>query len=258
MKHYTVKEYIKRYNQRAEEKYMNDYVLSLSKKSQLSEMIEFKDPEFLAGAFSGKFGLLTITNFLKYDKKELKTQAEDLKSYLSYSEGYYSFDKLISPGRKEAVFISGFYDKKTGKPLSRDSLSNHKDVHHFFVEKLDDRTLTLNHPYIEEHKREKTEFRNSDVLKSVLDALKNNKVEDVIYSIERTLDTMKDNTKGFFNCETEAYATYEKPYRLHVTGTDDSSWSMCYATMEEVNEVRKEILLNPSSETIDKYLVFTN
>lgn len=259
MKHYNIKEYVKRYNQHPDEKYMNDYVLSLVKNTDLSEMIEFKEPYFLAGAFSNKFGLLTIKNCLKYNKKELKTQSENLISYLDYSEGYYSFDSLIRPkNEKKVTFVSGCYDKKTGKAIRKEE--GGEDSYCFFVENIDDRSLTLNHPFLEKHEYDcnTSNLKTSDILETILSSLKNNKVEDVIGSIEKTLLTMKETTKGFFNPVTYSDPTYERPYRIRVEGNDDSSWSMCYATMEEAQEVRKAILANPCSETIDKYLVFTN
>lgn len=256
MKHYTVKEYLKRYSQTAEQKQMDAYVLSLAKGADVAEMIEFKNPDFLAGAFSGKFGLLTIKNHLSGKGKELKTQAENLASYVGYSEGIYSFDKLIKPKEMNSVFLKGRYDKKTGKPLPKEA--NGENVYRFFVECLDERTSTLAHPYLEKKELGRSEVRNSDVLRGILGALENNKPEDVILAIKQTLLTMEQKTKGFFDYETDAYPTYEKPYKVYVVGTDDSSWSMCYATMEEARAVRAAILVEPTQDTIDKYLVFTN
>lgn len=256
MKHYTIKEYLKRYSQTEEQKQMDAYILSLVKGADVAEMIEFKDPYFLAGAFSGKFGLLTIKNHLNSKSTELKAQAENLASYVSYSEGIYSFDKLIKPKGLNSVFLTGAYDKKTGKPLPKEARGD--NVYRFFVEGLDERTSTLAHPYLEKKEFSRSEVRNSDVLRGVLDALENNKPEDVIFAIKQTLLTMDEKTKGFFNYETDAYPTYEKPYKVYVVGTDDSSWSMCYATMEEARAVRAAILAEPTQETIDKYLVFTN
>ena len=256
MKHYTIKEYLKRYSQTAEQKQMDAYILSLAKGADVAEMIEFKDPYFLAGAFSGKFGFLSITNYLKDKRMELKTQAESLVSYLGYSEGVYSFDELIEPKNVKSLFLAGCYDKKTGKPLPRDSFG--ENVYRFFVESLDERCSTLNHPYLEKTEYSRSEVRNSDVLRGVLDALKNNKVEDVVFAIEQTLLTMDKKTKGFFDYDVDAYPTYEKPYKVYVAGNDDSSWSMCYATMEEARAIRAAILAEPTQETIDKYLVFTN
>ena len=256
MKHYTVKEYLKRYSQTAEQKQMDAYLLSLAKGADLAEMIEFKEPDFLAGAFAGKFGFLSITNHLNGKGKELKTQAENLASYVSYSEGVYSFDNLIKPKELNGVFLTGCYDKKTGKPLAQEARGD--NVYRFFVESLDERTSTLAHPYLEKKEFSRSEVRNSDVLRGVLDALKSNKAEDVIFAIEQTLLTMDKKTKGFFDYDVDAYPTYEKPYKVYVAGNDDSSWSMCYATMEEARTVRAAILAEPTQEMIDKYLVFTN
>lgn len=256
MKHYTIKEYLKRYSQTAEQKQMDAYILSLAKGADVAEMIEFREPDFLAGAFSGKFGLLTISNHLSGKGKELKTQAENLASYVGCSEGVYSFDKLIKPKELNGVFLTGCYDKKTGKPLPKEARGD--NVYRFFVESLDERTSTLAHPYLEKKELGRSKVRNSDVLKGVLDALKSNKVEDVVFAIEQTLLTMDKKTKGFFDYDVDAYPTYEKPYKVYIAGNDDSSWSMCYATMEEAREVRAAILAEPTQDTIDKHLVFTN
>lgn len=257
MKHYTLEDFIKKYNLNDDEKYINDYLQSMARDCVISEMIEFKDPYFLAGPFNDKFGLLTITNHLESSRRNLKTEVEDFYSYLSYSEGYYQLDSLIKPKSNAGNFISGCYDKNTGEPLPKGS--HGENIHRFMVENINSEISTLNHPHIEHHVCAKSTLRTSEVIEAILLALKNNDKDKVIASLEKTLDNMEKTTKTFMtDSDCLAAPTYERPYRLHVVGTDDASWSMSYATMDEAMSMRDKILEEPTSETIHKYLAFTN
>lgn len=254
MKSYTLKDFIKIYNLSDSEKYLNHYLLSLSDGCDLSEMIEFRDPHFLSGPFNEKFGLLTISNSLKDKENELKTEAEEYHSYLISSEGYYELDPLIRPESNDGDFITGCYDKYTGEPLEKDAYGN--NVYRFMVENINRDVLTLNHPYIEHHVCSKSTLRVSEVIEGILLALKNNDKDKVISSLEKTLCNMKKEFKTDSGCVSNP--TYERPYILSVVGNDDASWSMSYSTMEEAMSVRNKILKEPTLETVNKYLVFTN
>lgn len=257
MKHYTLEDFIIKYNLNDDEKYINDYLQSMARDCVISEMIEFKNPYFLAGPFNEKFGLLTITNHLEYSRRDLKAEAEDFYSYLSYSEGYYQLDSLIKPKSNAGNFISGCYDKNTGEPLPKESFG--ENVYRFMVENINSKISTLNHPHIEHHVCSKSTLRTSEVIEAILLALKNNDKDKVIASLEKTLNNMEKTTKTFMkDSDCLAAPTYERPYRLHVVGSDDASWSMSYATMNEAMSIRDKILEEPTSETINKYLVFTN
>lgn len=255
MKVLKVKEYLKRYNQDPNQSYMNDYVVSLAKGSQSADMVEFHDPEFLAGAFSGKFGLLTVTSYLKSQKFELKTQAEQMEDYLKYSQGFYSLDPLLSGIDQSRKFISGGYNKVTGNPVDGDKYG--KSIHRFFCEKLSDKVLTLNHPYLEEDICSKSELSSKDTLMAVLSALDKYPVEDIKISIQNSLNNMDRMTEEFFT-DANTYPSLELPYRVRLAGNDDASWGMCYSSVEEANKVRNEIIAKPDWDTINKHLLFTN
>ena len=90
MKVITAKEYTKNYNQLAEEAYMHNYVKSLVKNSKTSDMVEFYNPWFLAGSFSGKFGLLQVDNYLNRENIKLKTQAKDYEEYANTRVNHYT------------------------------------------------------------------------------------------------------------------------------------------------------------------------
>lgn len=256
MKVITIKEYIKNYNQLPEEAHMNDYVKSLIKDSKTSDMVEFYNPWFLAGAFSGKFGLLTIENCLKSYGDELKTQAEHYEECVNELVNCHTLSAILKPKNTVFQFISGAYSKKSATPQTKDKYG--KDYHRFFTKKPDERILTNNHPHLEIHNCGDHSVSGKGLLISMKEALNLYSKEEVIKAIDDSLSNADRDLERYFSDERNVYPTYELPFRVRLIGNDDSSWSMCYSTEEEAMEVRKEIIKNPTKTTVDKYLVFTN
>lgn len=255
MKVLKIKDYFKEQDHIAS--YIDDYIKSLIKDTVFSEMVEFKDPDFLGGAFDGKYGLITIDNCLKTNYR-LKSDAENFESWLRFSEGLYSFDSLIASNIEgEANYINVLYKKSTGEMIPKPTQwYDVKKVHHVFIENRDSRIKTLEHQYLKEDRCSKSNVSNSDLLKSLLTVLKENSKEAVIASIERTLINMEKRTEDFFDIKSDP--SYERPFVLHVHGTDDFSWGIACATYNDAIHIRNIIVKEPTHETLNKYLDFTN
>jgi hypothetical protein len=61
------------------------------------------------------------------------------------------------------------------------------------------------------------------------------------------------------NHDRDAYATFEKPIRVHLMGTDDTSYSLCFETREDAMEAFDVLKKSPSWETLNNMgFFFTN
>ena len=113
-----------------EPKNINGYLCSFLNDEKLiqSYMLEFHNPEFLASAYEGKYGLIRIQDHRMGQKKllpEMTLYKQWVEHAMSsrYNLPYYIAEELNLDSRE---YISGYYDQETGQPVKNENFIPYK------------------------------------------------------------------------------------------------------------------------------------
>lgn len=237
---------------------LNKYLHSFidDKKVIQSYMLEFQNPYFLAGAYGDKYGLVLIQDHRLGDKKllpeiALYKQWVEYAMSSKYNLPYYISEELNMDSRE---YISGYYDQETGEPVKDENFIPNKH-YSMFEENIDSKSESLNHPFLEKHICAPGRMTILELLSAFEIMIKKDGVETTLKHISDMKDKIESTMNRF---ERRSCISIEKPFYLSVIGTDDASWGASFSSLEDLNLVFNEIKNNPNSDTVHRYLDFTN
>lgn len=237
---------------------MNNYIGSFldDKKVIESFMLEFQNPEFLAGAYERKYGLILIQDHRLGDKK-LLPEIELYKKWADYSmTSRYNLPNYVAKeiNLEAKDYFSAYYDQNTGQPIKEEDYVS--GTHYsMFEENIDPESESLNHPFIRTHRCSPGTFNALELLSAFEVMVEKDGIEKTLQHIASMKEKIKASISRF---ERRSCVSLEKPFYLHLAGTDDSSWGASFKTLEDLNAVFDELKKNPNPQTVHNYLDFTN
>lgn len=217
--------------------------------------LEFKDPEFLCCPYEGKYAHVRVTNE-RHGNQKLKSEIQNYNNFVKNSNSkMYNLAPGIAkemPNKYSCEYISGQYDLTTGKPVSISQIHN---IDRFFEVNSDPESASLNHPYLEKHICSADYYSSVELMTAIQTLLKTKTPEEVSFLLEQSKTKINAEISRF---ERISNISYDRPYFLHISGTDDTSYAASFSTLEELNEVLDIIKQNPTFDTINEYLEFYN
>lgn len=237
---------------------LKDYLSSFldDKKVIDSFMLEFQNPYFLAGPYDQKYGLVLIQDH-RLGNKKLLPEIAHYKKWVDYcmtnryNLPHYLVKELNLESRE---YFAGYYDQESGSPIKDDDYVS--GVHYsMFEENVDPESESLNHPFIKKHVCSPGNFNALELLSAFEIMIEKDGIEKTLQHIASMKEKIQTDISRF---ERRSCVSIEKPFYLHLAGTDDASWGASFKKLEDLNIVLSEIKKNPSSQTVHKYLDFTN
>lgn len=217
--------------------------------------LEFENPEFLCAPYAEKYAYISITNE-NHGHEKLKSEIENYNDWIKYCNSCiynlaYPIQQAINK-LPSYEYISGRYDATTGEPVPSTRTTNYS---FFFEENTDSKSSTLNHPYLEKHICSCETYSQFELMTAIQVLLEEKTPEEVNSLLKKSQEKIKQEISNF---ERISDISYDRPYSLHISGTDDTSYGATFSSMKELNEVLEKIKQKPTIDTVNQYLEYTN
>jgi hypothetical protein len=221
-------------------------------------MLEFDNPQFLAGPFGGSYGLVTIKD-ARNGPNKLYTETETYNRFRTYvANNLYNMPR----SKDDQAGLTTTHEYLTGRhrvgSLEPVDIEDRRDSQYFSTRNTLHGSSTLDHPHLKIASYSSGEIDGLDMLRLFRRMSETLPMDEVIKRISAAEAKIEKELQSYREHSADSTPTIEKPILLTLHGNDDSTWGKVFANVELAREYAVELEASSKAGFTYPQMNFTN